>query len=247
VGPLRTAEPHGDGLSTSTSILIIYALMIPAMILIPSYQPQPGVRTLTKFKQLDWIGALFNAGLYVSFVLALTFGGTTWAWGDGRTIGTFVACFVILILFSIQQYFAIFTTPTSRLFPLDFLKSRTMMLLHIASASVGAAQFVPIYFAPLYFQFTRGDSGFQAAVRLLPYICVLITFIMGQGIVMPFVKYYCPFYILPGIFIAIVGALMYTVTSNTSTSAIYGYTVLIGIGAGLSSQAAYSIAHKRVP
>jgi hypothetical protein len=178
--------------------------MIPAMILIPSYQPQPGVPTFTKLKQLDWIGALLNAGLYVSLILALTFGGTTWAWGDGRTIGTF----------------SILTTPTNRLFPFEFLKSRTMVLLYIASAAAGAALFVPVYFIPLYFQFSRSDSGLQAAVRLLPFICVDITFIMGQGILMPVVQYYFPFYVVSGVFAVIGGALMYTVTSATSTSAI---------------------------
>jgi len=226
--------------------LVIFALMIPAMILIPSYQPQPDVPTLTKLKQLDWVGALLNAGLYVSFVIALTFSGTTWAWRDGRTIGTFVACFVVLILFSIQQYFSIFTTPTNRLFPISFLKSRTMVLLYIASAAAGTALFIPVYFIPLYFQFSRGDSGLQAAVRLLPFICVDITFVMGQGILMPLVQYYFPFYILSGIFALIGGALMYTVTSTTSPAAIYGFTVLIAIGAGIGSQAAYSIAPAKV-
>ncbi|KAE9377238.1 MFS general substrate transporter [Stipitochalara longipes BDJ] len=226
--------------------LVIFALMIPAMILIPSYQPQPGVPTLTKFKQLDWIGALLNASLYVSFVIALTFGGTTWAWGDGRTIGTFVACFLILILFCLQQYFSILTTPTNRLFPISFLKSRTMVLLYTASAASGAALFIPVYFIPLYFQFSRGDSGLQAAVRLLPFICVDITFVMVQGILMPLVQYYFPFYIISGLFTVIGGALMYTVTATTSASAIYGFTVLIAIGAGIGSQAAYSIAPVKV-
>jgi hypothetical protein len=39
---------------------------------------------------------------------------------------------------------------------------------------------------------------------------------------------------------------MYTVTSATSTSAIYGFTVLIAIGAGIGSQVAYSITPVKV-
>jgi hypothetical protein len=69
---------------------------------------------------------------------------------------------------------------------------------------------------------------------------------MGQGILMPLVQYYFPFYIISGIFAIIGGALMYTVTSTTSPSAIYGFTVLIAIGAGVGSQAAYSIAPVKV-
>lgn len=39
---------------------------------------------------------------------------------------------------------------------------------------------------------------------------------------------------------------MYTVKASTSTSAIYGYTVLIAIGAGLAAQTAYSVAPAKV-
>jgi hypothetical protein len=226
--------------------LIIFALMLPALILIPSFQPQPGTSAITKVKQLDWAGAILTAGIYTSFVLALTFGGGTWAWNGGRTIGTFVACFVILVVFALQQFFSVFTTETNRLFPLSFLKSRTMILLHIATACAGAALFVPIFYIPLLFQFSRGDSGLQAAVRLLPFIMIDIAAIMGSGIVMPLVGYYYPFFIIFGIFTTIGSALMYTVTSSTSTAAIYGYSILIAFGAGLTSQAAYSIAPAKV-
>jgi hypothetical protein len=220
--------------------------MAPAFIFIPTFQPQPGVPTLTKMKQLDWIGALLNAGLYTSFVMALTFGGATWAWNSGRTIGTFVACFVILIVFAVQQFFAIFTTTERRLFPIEFLASRTMILLHILTACAGTAMFITIYYVPLMFQFSRGDSGLESAVRLLPFIMVLIFFVMGSGIVMPLVGYYMPFFVLSGVFVLIGGALMYTVKATTSTSAIYGYTVLIAIGAGLGAQTAYSVAPAKV-
>jgi hypothetical protein len=178
--------------------------------------------------------------------MALTFGGATWSWNSGRTIGTFVACFVILIVFALQQFFAIFTTIERRLFPVEFLASRTMILLHILTACAGTSMFITIYYVPLMFQFSRGDSGLDSAVRLLPFIMVLIFFVMGSGIVMPLVGYYIPFFVLSGVFTLIGGALMYTVKASTSTSAIYGYTVLIAIGSGLAAQAAYSVAPAKV-
>jgi hypothetical protein len=197
-------------------------------------------------KQLDWIGAILNAGLYTTFVLALTFGGSAWAWSDGRTIGTFVACFVILILFSVQQFFSILTTPAQRLFPIEFLSSRTMILLHIATAAAGTALFIPVFYIPLLFQFVRGDSGIQSAVRLLPFIIIDISTVMAQGILMPIVGYYMPFFIVSPIFSLIGAALMYTVTASTSAASIYCFTILIAVGAGTTSQAAYSIAPAKV-
>jgi hypothetical protein len=195
-------------------------------------------------KRLDWIGVLLNAGLYTSFVLALTFGGTIWSWGDGRTIGTFVACGVILILFALQPFFAVFTTPERRLFPIEFLASRSMILLHIGTACSTTAAFIAMYYVPLLFQFTRGDTGLESAVRPLPFVLVFIFFIIGSGVVLPHIGYYMPFQ--SGVFMLIGGALMYTVKASTSTSAIYGYTVLIAIGSGISSQVAYSVASAKV-
>ena len=51
-----------------------------------------------------------------------------------------------------------------------------------------------------------------------------------------------PFYAIAGIFLIIGGALMHTVDSETSKSSIYGFEVLMAIGAGLTMQVAYSVA-----
>lgn len=169
-----------------------------------------------------------------------------WEWDSGRTIATFVACFVISIVFAIQQYFSILTTPEHRLFPIEFLKSRSMILLHIATAASGTALFVPVYYIPLLFQFVKGDNGLDAAVRLLPFVMVDIFFIIAGGVLMMKIGYYLPFFVWSGVFTIIGAALMYTVTSTTSASAIYGFSVLIAIGAGPTSQAAYSIAPAKV-
>ena len=121
-----------------------------------------------------------------------------------------------------------------------------MVLLFIATACAGTCLFVPIFYVPLFFQFTNGDSGLDSAVRLLPFIFVFIFVVMAQGVLMPKLGYYYPFYIIAGVLTTIGGALMYTVKSTTSASAIYGFTVLIAIGSACTSQAAYSIAPGKV-
>lgn len=59
---------------------------------------------------------------------------------------------------------------------------------------------------------------------------------------LPAVGRYMPYYIIAGVLMTISGALMYTVDSSTSISAIYGYEVLAAAGIGLSFQIAYSVA-----
>lgn len=56
-----------------------------------------------------------------------------------------------------------------------------------------------------------------------------------------------PWFLIAGIFMTIGGALFYAaVDATTSKAQIYGYSVLLAIGGGLSQQAAYSVAPAKV-
>jgi hypothetical protein len=206
----------------------------------------PGQSTLKKLLMLDSMGMVLNAGLYVTWVMALTFGGSTWAWDDRRTIGLFIGFGVQLILFVISQTYSIFTTVERRLFPVDFLRRYDIVLLYICTACAGSCVFISIYYIPLYFQFARADSATTAAVRLLPFILVNVFFVMSNGVGMPKWGYFMPWYVICGSFMLTGGALMYTVDSKSSISSIYAYTILIAIGCGCAQQAAYSIAPAKV-
>ena len=103
-----------------------------------------------------------------------------------------------------------------------------------------------LYYVPLYFQFTRGDSALKAAVRLLPYIVMFIFFVMFAGGLLPAIGRYNAFYIFGGILTLTGGALMFTIDANTSTSRLYGYEILIAAGTGLSFQSAYGVAAAKV-
>lgn len=67
---------------------------------------------------------------------------------------------------------------------------------------------VPTYYIPLYFQFVRGDSALTAAVRLLPFIILMVTFGFLNGGLMSKLGYYMPWYLTGGILTTIGGALM---------------------------------------
>lgn len=99
---------------------------------------------------------------------------------------------------------------------------------------------------PIYFQFVHNDTGLESAVRLLPVVICFVVLAILAGTTMPHAGYYFPFYLVGGILIAIGGGLMYTVDAKTSTSTIYGFSVLIGVGSGAMMQAAYSIGPAKV-
>ncbi|KAF2493034.1 MFS general substrate transporter [Lophium mytilinum] len=223
--------------------LVLFAIFLPALLILDSYQPRPDISFRTKFRQMDWLGSLLNAASWTSFVLLFTFGGITWAWDDGRTIALFVLCPLIILAFVITQYFSVLTTPAARIFPADFLRSRTLILLYIGITCCMTCMLIPMYYIPIFFAFARGDSGTDSAVRLLPLLIFTIFFIVLNGALLPKVGYYMPFYLISSIFAIIGGALMYTtVDAGTPNGRIYGYSVLLAVGGGLAAQGTYSIA-----
>jgi hypothetical protein len=180
-------------------------------------------------------------GALTSFVLAINWGGVTYPWDSGRIIGIFVTSAVLFIVLGVQQVWTIFTTLARRLIPVQFFRSRTVLILFSTTAASGSAAFVPIYFVPLFFQFTRNDNALDAGVRLLPLIIVMVMVVLANGIFMAKFKYYMPWYTMGGLFTVAGSALMFTVDQNTSVSNIYGYTVLIGLGVGMYLQASFSV------
>lgn len=199
-----------------------------------------------KLQEIDWVGAVLNGGVFVLFMIVVTFGGSTFQWTSGSAIGLWVVWGTCLLVFVLQQYLSILTTPERRIFPLHFLKSRVLVLLYVTTAAVAAANSIALYYVPLFFQFTRGDTALQAAVRLLPLIVVFIFCIMVGGALLPITGLYGIFYIIGGALVIVGGALMFTIDAGTSAGKIYGYEVLLAIGTGLPFQSAYAVAASKV-
>jgi hypothetical protein len=227
--------------------LPLAALCSPIYIFVfPRYNPRPDQTTGKKLAEVDWVGAVLNGAVLVLFLIAVTFAGSTFAWNSGSNIALWVVFAVTLIAYITQQAFAIFTTRERQIFPVHFLKSRTMVLLYISTGAAAAANAVTLYYIPLFFQFTKGDSALQAAVRLLPFIVILIVFVMLAGGSLPVVGRYSIYYVLGGAIILTGGALMFTVKENTNVGRIYGFEILIAAGCGLVFQNGYAVAAAKV-
>ncbi|KAI0881670.1 major facilitator superfamily domain-containing protein [Annulohypoxylon maeteangense] len=222
--------------------LFIGAVCAPAyLFLIPSIDPRPGVSFKERAQEMDYTGTVLQMGAMVTFVLAINWGGVTYPWKSGHIIGLFVASGVLFILLGIQQAYAITTTAIRRIIPVQFFRSRSVLILFSCTAASGACAFVPIYFVPIFFQFSRGDGPLDAGVRLLPFIAVMVVVVFANGALLSKLGYYMPWYTAGGLFAMAGGALMYTVDSETSESRIYGYTVILGLGVGMFLQASFSV------
>ncbi|KAK9312634.1 major facilitator superfamily domain-containing protein [Lipomyces starkeyi] len=226
--------------------LVLFDIMSPIYLsVIPSLPRQPDKTFLEKIKKLDWLGIILTAAIYVCFVLAFTFGGALWDWNDRRFIALVVLFVIFTIAFAITQYFAVFTNKSDRLFPCEFLGNFQLVLLYICMACGGASLFVVVYYIPFYFLFVHGESGIEAAVRLLPFICIYVAAILSCGYAMPQTGYHKVWYLFTGIVLTAGGAAMYTMKTTSPAAHVYGFSVLLGLGLTVS-QAGYDVTTRLV-
>ena len=138
------------------------------------------------------------------------------------------------------------TTDVRRIFPVQFLKQKEMVILFVETLAAATSCFVPIYFIPLFFQFVRTDTALEAGVRLLPFIYLMVFGTVLNGFAMDQYGYYMPWYVAGSRLALIGGALLYKVDEFTSTNAVYGYLALTGLGTGIYSQASFAVAQALV-
>jgi MFS family permease len=246
----------GGGFSVSSATwrwgfyinLVVGAITAPIyLIYLPSIRPSKDLSIRERLCHLDFVGSILSVGFWVTFTMAFISAGGIWAWNDGRTIATIIVFIALLVLYALQQYFSIFTTPSDRSFPGHLLKSRTQVLLYIATSCNITTLFVPIFYIPLYFQFVQNDTALMAAVRLLPFLLILITVNLASGWALSKIKFYMLFYVVSGILLTISGALFYVyLKPSTPVANIYGFSIIMAVGSGLTIQIGYAVASLKV-
>lgn len=83
----------------------------------------------------------------------------------------------------------------------------------------------------------------MAAVRLLPFVVIAIAVNLVSGTFFHFLKIYMALYLIAGLFVVAGGGpLVVFLDPRTATATIYGLTLLLAVGAGLSMTMGYTIA-----
>ncbi|EGC45406.1 MFS drug efflux transporter [Histoplasma capsulatum var. duboisii H88] len=228
--------------------LIIGAVTGPIYLFyLPPVHPASGKPLGERLKSLDYAGFILSAGMWATFAIGFIFAGGLWPWSDGRAIAMVVVWGVLLGLYALQQGFCIFTTPETRSFPCHLLRSRTQVLFYVITTCANTCMFFTLFYIPIYFQFTRNDTSLMAAVRLLPYLVFTITVNLTTGWALPRVKYYMPMCLVSGILMTISSAMFVAYLSpSTPTPQIYGFSILMGVGTGITIQLGYSVSSLKV-
>ncbi|KAK4553136.1 hypothetical protein LTR86_009863 [Recurvomyces mirabilis] len=226
---------------------IIGVVFMPAyLFLLPNFKPSTGT-IRSKLQSLDWLGILLSIGGFISIIMAISFGGLLYDWRSSEEITLFTVTSVTWFFFFIQQATTFCTSLQDRVFPLDLLVQKEVLMIFFTMASGAAAGLIGIYYIPLYFQFTRGDNAIEAAVRLLPYLCLFSTFVLLNGALLARLRYYKPWYVGGSALALLGGVLLARIQTDSSIANIYGYEVLVATGVGAYAQAGYAVAQAILP
>ncbi|KAF9880620.1 hypothetical protein CkaCkLH20_01662 [Colletotrichum karsti] len=213
--------------------LIIFALVAPILLFIlPSINFGKDRSVKERMNAIDWLGLTLWTGWCVSFFMAITFGGTVFEWDSYSMIILWVFVGVLSVAFILSHKFFPFVSKEDRLYPSHLLRNFKLGILQFATFAAASAVYIPIYYMPLYFQFARGESPVEAAIKLLPFVFMIATVSILSGWLISKWGYYTPWFLIGSLLAVAGGALMYTVSVDTDVSAIYGYSVLLGIGGG---------------
>ncbi|KAL9122167.1 MAG: hypothetical protein Q9187_001282 [Circinaria calcarea] len=222
--------------------LVIGAIFAPAFLFVlPDIRLQKETSFAGKLKQMDWLGIVVFEGAMACFIMAITFGGSSFPWQSASEITLWIMAGVLSIIFGFTQKIHPFVPGESKLYPTQFLRRPLLLNLQFQIFLASGVLLGAAYYIPLYFQFARGDTALKAGVRLLPYVTAIVVFCLLNGALMPKLGYYQPWYLFGGAMILIGSALMYTASAITKPAAVYGYILLLGVGVGSYVQAGFAI------
>ncbi|KAJ5096774.1 HC-toxin efflux carrier TOXA [Penicillium angulare] len=184
-----------------------------------------------KLSVFDPIGnALFTAGI-ICLLLALQWGGLTYAWSSPRIISLLVVGIVLLVAFSFTQWYQEDGTVPPRIFC-----QRSIAAGFFVSLGLGAALILPTFYLPIWFQAIKETTAIEAGIRILPLLLGTVIAVIAAGIIISKTGYYTP-WLLVGCAIRIVGGgLMTLFRVDTSTGEWIGYQLIVGIGTGMTLQ-----------
>ncbi|GKU08992.1 unnamed protein product [Fusarium langsethiae] len=215
--------------------LVVGAIFCPAyLLLFPSIDPQPTMSLCGKLKTMDWPMTIAFLSGSTFLIIAISFGGTLYKWNSGAMIafwtlsGSFLVFTVLLLRFHPDA------SRQNQLWPARFLKMPVAMNMQLQVFLSGGIILSITYYIPLYFQFIRykGDGPLDAGVRLLPLVVSLIVATIVSGLLLPKTPYFSPWYIGGSALVLVGTALMHTINEKTNNANIYGFSIMIGFGAG---------------
>ncbi|KKY16570.1 putative mfs aflatoxin efflux [Diplodia seriata] len=188
---------------------------------------------IQKLSQLDVLGTAVLIPGVVCLLLALQWGGNTYAWSNGRIVALLTLGVILLVAFAAVQV----CLPKTATIPPRIFKQRSIVAGCWATVCIGSSQYICVYFLPVWFQSIKGSSAVESGIQLLPLLLSMVLASILGGLTTTKIGYYTPLAIVGTCIMAVGAGLLTTLQVGTSEGKWIGYQILYGFGMGLCFQA----------
>ncbi|KAH8812502.1 putative MFS toxin efflux pump [Xylogone sp. PMI_703] len=185
---------------------------------------------LERLKELDLIGASILIPGIICLLLAVQWGGNTYAWNNSRIIGLFVGAGLFIILFIYSQI----RLGEKATLPPRILKQRTVGAVSAFVFFFGAGIFSLMYYLPLYLQSVKGSSPTKSGIQILPLMLSSVLTSILAGVYVTLVGVYTPFIIVSSAIMTVGAGLITTFDIDTVFGRWFGFQIITGLGAGVA-------------
>ncbi|KAK6453903.1 major facilitator superfamily domain-containing protein [Scheffersomyces xylosifermentans] len=185
-----------------------------------------------KFMNIDYLGMLFSTASLTLLLVALSGGGSTYAWNSPLIIAMFIVGGVCLIGFVIIEW----KIPKLPMIPLSLFSRTSLSLILSSNFLYGMAYYGFIYYLPYYFQIIRGLDSIHSSILLLPLVLTQSIASMIGGYIISYIGHY-KYIVLGGYGIWTLSCgLLFLFNRNTNFGVVCVVLFLMGIGVGWTFQ-----------
>jgi EmrB/QacA subfamily drug resistance transporter len=188
--------------------------------------------TMSKVEhKIDYLGATFMSGAVVCLILALTWGGTTYAWSSRTILGLFAMCMILLVVFLYIE-----SKATEPIVPLHLFSNHVFRVSFGTGAILGFSMFGALTFLPLFLQVVHGASPTTSGLQMAPIMAFVLAMSIYSGRRVTATGTYRRFPIRGTILITVAMALFSLLGVHTPYWKLALYMGVLGIGMGLTMQ-----------
>ncbi|KAM0713932.1 hypothetical protein Q7P37_010895 [Cladosporium fusiforme] len=202
---------------------------------LPSFEAEGQMLSLPlkgKLKELDLYGLLLFLPSLISLLLALQWGGTTYAWGSARIIVLFIVaglCCIAFVAVEIRQ-------GDRATIPPSMMAHRTLWACTLFVFFLGGSFMIITYYIPIWFQAIKGTSAIGSGIDSLPRILAAVVFSLASGGLVTVVGYYTWACIFSATLTTVGVGLITTFNIDTPSAVWIGYQIIYGAGIGFGVQ-----------
>ncbi|KAL9094657.1 MAG: hypothetical protein Q9165_002926 [Trypethelium subeluteriae] len=201
---------------------------------------KPGQTLKEQIHQLDPIGtAAFVPGI-VCILLALQWGGSTYAWSNARVVALLILGPALLVAFVGVQFWK----KDNATIPPRILLNRSVAAGFWNTLMLGGNTMVLVYYLPVWFQAIKAASAVHSGIMNIPYVLALTSAAIIAGILVSKIGYYVPLMIASTILMSTGSGLLTLFTVDTTHPRWIGFQVIAGLGVGFGLQQASTAAQR---